>query len=126
MYWAEWKDKYGPVSSFTIAGQTNVILNSAKSINDLLEVRASDTADRPFRWMAILAGTGPNVFTMSCLNPWFKIYRRLLQGGFNSRACKDYRPIIQQEVNNALKCLGTDPKDYKYALHRFVLLVSLD
>ncbi|KAH6908092.1 cytochrome P450 [Coprinopsis sp. MPI-PUGE-AT-0042] len=123
--WAEWKATYGPISSFTTFGHTSVVLNSAKAMADLLESNSVTTSDRPKRWMGVLAGTGANVFTMSSQKPWFKIYRRLLQGGLNSRACKDYRAIIQQETNTALKCLATDPGDFRYALHRASVAVML-
>jgi cytochrome P450 len=96
------------------------VLNSAKAMSDLLESNSAVTSDRPRRWMGVLAGTGANVFTMSSQNPWFKIYRRLMQGGLNPRACKDYRTIMQQETNTALKCLATNPEDFRYALHRCV------
>ncbi len=45
--YAEWKEKYGSVSSFTVMGKTTIVLNSLKAAQDLLDHRSSNFSSRP-------------------------------------------------------------------------------
>lgn len=45
--YAEWKEKYGPVSSFTVLGKTTIVLNSLQAAKDLLDNRSSNFSSRP-------------------------------------------------------------------------------
>ena len=47
LVYAEWKEKYGSVSSFTVMGKTTIVLNSLKAAQDLLDHRSSNFSSRP-------------------------------------------------------------------------------
>lgn len=46
-HWATFKDKYGPISSITVLGQTFVIINDADLSLELLRDRAAINSERP-------------------------------------------------------------------------------
>ncbi|KAG7444663.1 cytochrome P450 [Guyanagaster necrorhizus] len=54
--WAEWRKKYGDISSATVLNQTIVILNSYPLAKELLDGRSAKYSDRPYMSMPILCG----------------------------------------------------------------------
>ncbi|PPQ75850.1 hypothetical protein CVT24_000608 [Panaeolus cyanescens] len=124
--YSDWAKQYGPVFSFGLFNKTTIVLNSAKSVNDLLEHKASIYSDRPVRWMGgELAGRKKTIFFMSSQVPEFKEYRRLLQSGLNPRASKSYRPIQIQEVQVLLRGLLETPQDFVSHIRRNAVAVVL-
>jgi hypothetical protein len=97
-----------------------IVLNSGKVALDILEARSAIYSDRPTNWMAgELAGRKRAIFSMSLVDPRFKISRRLLQTGLNTRASKSYRPIQMQETQTLLQNLANAPEDFATHIRRW-------
>jgi fumagillin biosynthesis cytochrome P450 monooxygenase len=47
-HWLTFKDKYGPLSSITILGQTLIIIQDSKIAHDLLEKNSQKASGRPY------------------------------------------------------------------------------
>lgn len=45
--YAEWARKHGDVCSFSIFGNTTIVLNSLEDVTELLDKRSSNYSDRP-------------------------------------------------------------------------------
>ena len=97
----------------------NIVLNSGKVALDILEARSAIYSDRPTVWMVgEIAGRKRAIFLMQFMDPRFKISRRLLQTGLNTRACKSYRPIQMQETQILLQNLVNSPEDFATHIRR--------
>ncbi|GAT21241.1 cytochrome P450 oxidoreductase OrdA-like [Aspergillus luchuensis] len=55
-HWLKHKDRYGPISSLSIMGQTIIVLNDARLAVELLESRSSIHSSRPQQHFAEMAG----------------------------------------------------------------------
>ena len=65
-----------------------------------------------------IAGRKQVIFLTPFVDPRFKISRRLLQTGLNTRACKSYRPIQTQETQIFLQNLANAPEDFATHIRR--------
>ena len=109
----------GPIIYFRLFYKKIIVLNSGKVALDILEGRSAIYSDRPMNWMAgEIAGRKRSIFFMSFSDPYFKISRRLLQTGLNTRACKSYRPIQMQETQTLLQNLANSPEDFAAHIRR--------
>lgn len=109
----------GPIVYFRMFHKKSIVLNSGKVALDILEARSAIYSDRPVNWMAgELAGRKRAIFQTSLMDPRFKILRRLLQTGLNTRASKSYRPIQTQETQILLQNLVNAPEDFGSHLRR--------
>jgi cytochrome P450 len=96
-----------------------IVLNSGKVALDILEARSGIYSDRPKNWMGgEIAGRKRAIFLTPFMDPRFKISRRLLQTGLNTRASKSYRPIQTQETQTLLQNLADDPEDFATHIRR--------
>lgn len=121
-----WSKTYGPIVYFKTLNSKNIVLNSAKVALDILEARSAFYSDRPTNWMAgEIAGRKRTIFLTSFMDPRFKIMRRLLQTGLNTRASKSYRPIQTQETLILLQNLATTPEDFATHIRRNAVAVIL-
>ncbi|KAJ3495243.1 hypothetical protein NLG97_g3532 [Lecanicillium saksenae] len=55
-HWLKFKDKYGPISSITVLGQTMIILHDKQAAFDILEKTASKSSSRPRFDFAAMCG----------------------------------------------------------------------
>ncbi|GKZ23616.1 hypothetical protein AbraIFM66951_009891 [Aspergillus brasiliensis] len=55
-HWLKHKDRYGPISSLSVMGQTIIVLNDARLAVELLESRSSIHSSRPQQHFAEMAG----------------------------------------------------------------------
>lgn len=110
-----------PVLSWHIFGQRYIALNDFKAVSDLLESRASNYSDRPFRWMTDrLMGRHLAIFNMSPHHPFFKTYRRLLQGSMNPRAVAQYQEIQEEQTRVLVRNLAISPENFINHFRRWV------
>ena len=65
-----------------------------------------------------IAGRKRSIFLTPFTDPRFKISRRLLQTGLNTRASKSYRPIQTQETQTLLQNLANNPEDFATHIRR--------
>ena len=107
---------------FRVFNNRTIVLNSGKVALDLLDSKSAIYSDRPIFWMGgELGGRNKSVFLTSFADPRFKIFRRLLQTGLNSRASKSYRPIQVEETRVLLQNLSTSPEDFMVHIRRYYL-----
>ncbi|TQV91100.1 cytochrome p450 oxidoreductase [Cordyceps javanica] len=55
-HWLKFKDRYGPISSITVLGQTMIILHDKQAALDVLEKAASKSSSRPRYTFATMCG----------------------------------------------------------------------
>jgi len=113
------KSLQGPIVYFRMFHKKTIVLNSGKAALDILEARSGIYSDRPTEWMAgEIAGRKRAIFLTPFMDPRFKILRRLLQTGLNTRASKSYRPIQTQEAQTLLQNLANAPEDFATHIRR--------
>lgn len=113
----------GPVISFRVFNKRIVVLNDYRSVEALLDNRATIYSDRPMSWMYnVICGRGNAIFNISASNPRHKAYRRLLSQGLGTRGTKLAWPILQNEVDTLLDGLSNAPDDWEQHLLRYVIL----
>ncbi|CAE6431728.1 unnamed protein product [Rhizoctonia solani] len=101
------KDLHSDVISFTIMGQTTVVLNSATAANDLLEKRSSIYSDRPNimfitdEWLV----DWRNAVSMCPYGPRHRNYRKMMNKFVSKSAAAVYHPYQEAEVHAFLKRL---------------------
>ncbi|CUA78508.1 O-methylsterigmatocystin oxidoreductase [Rhizoctonia solani] len=101
------KDLDSDVISFTILGQTTVILNSATATNDLLEKRSSIYSDRPSimfitdEWLV----DWRKAVSMCPYGPRHRNYRKMMNKFVSKAAAAVYHPYQEAEVYAFLKRL---------------------
>ncbi|KAJ7030325.1 cytochrome P450 [Mycena alexandri] len=106
--YAVWGVRFGGAAHCSVSGFTN-------RLTILLERRAAIYSGRPVSWMFSHA-----VFNISGLHPRHKIYRRMLQGGLNSQAVKEYWPTLEDEVDILIRGLGETPDQFENHIRRCV------
>ncbi|KAF1976591.1 cytochrome P450 [Bimuria novae-zelandiae CBS 107.79] len=75
-HWLEHKDKYGPISSVTVLGQTMVILNDTKVAFELLRDRSNIYSSRPHQNFSCDLVGWKNAAAMSPYNEYWKSLRK--------------------------------------------------
>ncbi|KAF9057017.1 cytochrome P450, partial [Panaeolus papilionaceus] len=102
-----------PVISFRVFNKRIVVLNDYRSVEALLDNRATIYSDRPMSWMYnVICGRGNAIFNISASNPRHKAYRRLLSQGLGTKGTKLAWPILQNEVDTLLGGLSSAPDDW--------------
>ncbi|GJJ15124.1 hypothetical protein Clacol_009399 [Clathrus columnatus] len=109
----EWSNTYGPMYMYRVFGRKVIILNTFKTINDLLDGRSNLYSDRPRSWMYTeIVGRKFSVFSVSSQSPRHKIYRKLLHSGLNARAINGYYNLMEQEVRTLANNLISSPSNF--------------
>ncbi|KAF9256846.1 cytochrome P450 [Marasmius fiardii PR-910] len=92
----KWAEKYGPILHFRIFTRRFIVLNSAKTVTDLLEARSNIYSDRPILWMYNeLVGRKWAIFNISSLHPWFRKYRTLLRSALYTNGMEERYQELQ-------------------------------
>ncbi|KHN98350.1 Cytochrome P450 [Metarhizium album ARSEF 1941] len=69
-HWLGFKDRYGPISSITVLGQTTIILHGKQEVQDLLENMSTKTSDRPLSTFVRMTGCDRYITFMSYNATW--------------------------------------------------------
>jgi hypothetical protein len=111
-HWLEHKDKYGPISSVNVMGQTMVILHDQNAAKDLLEKSSKKTSGRPHMEFAHnLAGYG-RYATNQGYNDNFRAQRKLMHQQLGTKKLVDqYASVQQAEVAHMLGRVLHDPQN---------------
>lgn len=109
----------GPIVYIRFLNKKIIFLNTIQAATDLLESRSLLYSDRPTSWMATLADRDSSIFRTRFTDPRFKVLRKLLQDGLNSRAARSYRPIQVKETHILLKALADDPSEFRAHVRRY-------
>ncbi|KIJ10316.1 hypothetical protein PAXINDRAFT_172185 [Paxillus involutus ATCC 200175] len=117
---SKWSETFkSPIVFYRIFGRNVVVLNTFQAANDLLEARSNIYSDRPMAWMyKELVNRKMAVFNISSQHPRFKVYRRLLHSGLNSRAVGNYHEILDDERDILIRNLKSKPDDFMAHLRR--------
>ncbi|UKZ55091.1 hypothetical protein TrVGV298_008908 [Trichoderma virens] len=107
-HWLTFKDKYGPISSMTVLGKTQIIIHDKEAIIELLEKSSLNTSSRPHM----------NFMSLCGYDRWPSVMP------YNSRH-RLYRKLIHQQLGtNLLSAQYTDIQDVESK--RFLLRVLMD
>ncbi|KAH9893509.1 cytochrome P450 [Cubamyces lactineus] len=101
--------KYGDVISFSILGQTTIVLSSASAVSDLLDKRSSIYSTRPQTGWIWLSSNLPYD------NEW-RLHRRLISRFFQPSAVGQWHTVQTREAHRLLKSLLADNVDLSYAV----------
>lgn len=113
--------------SFRVYNTRIIVLNSYRSIHDLLDGRASIYSDRPHSSMLHdpnMCNRGKTVFNISAKHPRHRKYRKLLQGGLSSKATKEYESLLMDETKALVEGLAEMPRMVEWLVRRLVLVFS--
>ncbi|KAL6802250.1 cytochrome P450 [Trichoderma sp. SZMC 28012] len=110
LHWLTFKDKYGPISSLTVLGQTAVILHDKDAAIELLDKKESlKTSGRPsFAFLRMCGYT--QLLPLLQYNDEFRLQRKLLHQQIGTkRLASQYTDIQDVEVKRFLLRLLNDP-----------------
>ncbi|KZS88716.1 cytochrome P450 [Sistotremastrum niveocremeum HHB9708] len=117
--YAEWSKIYGPVISFKSHKVNIVVLNSAKSIHNLLDSRSKLYSDRPSSAMNQLVGQDSLQTRISSRNPHFPLYRKMAHEELAWKGMSRHVPVLESQVKSLLKNLMSDPKNFSEHLRSY-------
>ncbi|THU81036.1 cytochrome P450 [Dendrothele bispora CBS 962.96] len=104
------KEYNSDVLHINVLGDHTLVLNSAKTANELLEKRSGLYSDRPRKALLHLSSRWNwNFATMLYSNKW-RAHRRRFHQDFQAKAISFYHPFILQSTSNFLKKLA--PAEY--------------
>ncbi|EIW59364.1 cytochrome P450 [Trametes versicolor FP-101664 SS1] len=108
-------ERYGEIVYLELLGETMVILGSPGAIHDLLDKRASNTADRVETPLIPLAGHDFNLAVMQ-YGPRWRRHRRMLWQQFHPGKVDSYKPVQRDFTRKLLAGLLERPSKVKELL----------
>ncbi|KAK5994113.1 Cytochrome P450 monooxygenase CLM2 [Cladobotryum mycophilum] len=94
-FWMKLNDKYGPISSITVLGQTMVFLHDREAVYELLEKRSLKTSNRPVIEFANYSGFGKLISLLQLDTP-FKQQRKFMHQALGTKSLSAKFADIQQ------------------------------
>ncbi|KAF3391419.1 O-methylsterigmatocystin oxidoreductase [Penicillium rolfsii] len=108
MHWLEYKERYGPISSITVLGQTIVIVNNQRVATRLLTKQAHSS--RPNLVFASQMVGWEHILAMQPYSDRFHAYRRVMKPYLGSEtAVSQYDSLQEVEVHRFLLRVLQDP-----------------
>ncbi|KZT34819.1 cytochrome P450 [Sistotremastrum suecicum HHB10207 ss-3] len=114
--YAEWSKIYGPVFSFRSHRLNIVVLNSAKAVHDLLDIRAKIYSDRPYSAIIELTNQNKPIGRISSQDARFATSRRMAHEELGQKGTLRHLPALERHVKLLLKSLMSDPKHFRQHL----------
>ncbi|EMD36558.1 hypothetical protein CERSUDRAFT_138257 [Gelatoporia subvermispora B] len=111
----EWSKTYGPVVHIKVLGQPIIILNTAKTVFDLLEARSANYSDRKMGVMISLLGLEWDPGFMP-YGPWWRKHRRLMQQHFNPEPTKGYQSLQIKKAHQVIQQLYREPEKFLHTI----------
>ncbi|PYH83308.1 cytochrome P450 [Aspergillus uvarum CBS 121591] len=111
-HWLQFKERYGPISSLTILGQTMVIINDARMAFDLLEKRSNIYSSRPRLTFAgeIVGWNGS--LAMQTYSDQFRAYRKVMHRVLGTKTTTArFNSLQEVEVRRFLMRVLDRPED---------------
>ncbi|KAI0654024.1 cytochrome P450 [Cubamyces menziesii] len=107
--------KYGDVISFSILGQTTIVLNSASAVSDLLDKRSAIYSSRPDPMVDVSRATGWcwSFAGMPSNDDW-RLHRRLFSRFFQPSTVEQWHAVQTREAHRMLEGLLEDHADVSY------------
>ncbi|PYH48073.1 cytochrome P450 [Aspergillus saccharolyticus JOP 1030-1] len=111
-HWLQFKERYGPISSLTILGQTIVILNDVRMAFDLLEKRSNIYSSRPRLTFAGEIVGWNDALGMQTYSHQFRAYRKVMHRVLGSKhTTARFNSLQEMEVRRFLKRMLDRPED---------------
>ncbi|KAM0260067.1 hypothetical protein ACHAQJ_002991 [Trichoderma viride] len=112
-HWLPFKDKYGPVSSVTVLGQTMIILHDKDAVGDLLDKTSLKTSARPQLFFATeLCGFSSFLPAMQ-YHDKFRQHRKFIHQQLGTKALASrFNGIQDIESKRLLLRVMNDPQNY--------------
>ncbi|PYH90324.1 cytochrome P450 [Aspergillus ellipticus CBS 707.79] len=112
LHWLQFKEKYGPISSITVMGQTLVILNDAKPAVGLFERRSAIHSSRPYLTFAgDMVGWAHGLALLPYSNR-FRAYRKNMHRLLGSKvSASRFNSLQEVEVRRFLLRILRNPGD---------------
>ncbi|TFK37580.1 cytochrome P450 [Crucibulum laeve] len=122
---AQWGAEYGDVVHVNVLGQPMIILNSLRSVRDLLDKRGSIYSDRPrFVLLSELMGW-KHASTHTRYGPRFRKHRRFFNSIFNQRDVVNLRPLQDKETLTLLRGMIEEPDHFMDHFRRYAAATIL-
>ncbi|KAF5372131.1 hypothetical protein D9758_005078 [Tetrapyrgos nigripes] len=121
---AKWKKSYGSIVYLNMAGQPMVILNTKKTVEDLLDQRTSKYSARPHFIVANIMTGGFNFVLMSGGERWRKM-RRASDNALGLKHTVNYHSIQRNEAVFMAHSLLGDPDNWRFHVERTSSSVAL-
>ncbi|KAJ3570255.1 hypothetical protein NP233_g4534 [Leucocoprinus birnbaumii] len=116
----------GDLIYIRLLGNPVLVLNSAQSIDDLLNKRGHIYSSRPIRTMIVdLIGWNWSFSTMAYGQRW-KRHRNLFHRHFRQSVPTHYQLLQLKEAQTLLRTLLVDPESFRYLTRRTALAVVLN
>ncbi|KAI0058112.1 cytochrome P450 [Artomyces pyxidatus] len=110
--YAAWAQKCGPLVYLRVFTHHMIVLNTASSATELLDMRSATYSDRPYSTMKYeIASRALSVFTITSSHPRFRRYRRILHTGLSQAATQSYNALLEDEVRTLARGLRDSPSD---------------
>ncbi|KAF8181347.1 cytochrome P450 [Mycena galopus ATCC 62051] len=113
----EWRNLYGPLLYFNVAGQNFVVLGSHRVAADLLDRRAQIYSDRPRNFVTGLL-TGNLAFVFMQHNDLWRRMRRWSHEALNKQMTKNYHQYQENEAVLIVHQFMETPHDFDNHLRR--------
>ncbi|KAL7914398.1 cytochrome P450 [Trichoderma velutinum] len=112
LHWLTFKDKYGPISSLTVLGQTVVLLHDKDDVIELLEKKTSlKTSGRPSFLFSKMCGYG-RYLPLLQYDDKLRLYRKIVHQQFGTKHLASQHTDIQDvEVKRFLLRVLNKPDD---------------
>lgn len=125
LHWLTFKDKYGPLSSVTVLGQTVVLIHDERMVSDLLEKNSLKTSGRPAQIFVELCAL-TEFITLKAYTESFRQHRKLLHQQLGTKAIASrFNDVQDVESRRLLLRVLKDPEDLLKKFKLFVRLIKL-
>ncbi|KAF8879274.1 cytochrome P450 [Infundibulicybe gibba] len=108
----EWAKKYGDLMHVDVMGQPMIILNSLKTVTDILEKRSAIYSSRPRMPMLIELMDWTIAFAFTPYGADWRLRRKMFHTHYNSGVVKKYQPIQEKATSRFLMKLLESPKGF--------------
>lgn len=109
-HWLEFKNKYGPISSITVLGQTMIILHDKQAAIDILEKAASKSSGRPYFTFAALCGFHKFLAPKQYSSSWRQHRKMIHQQIGTEKAASQFNNIQDVESRRLLLRILKNPQ----------------
>ncbi|KAF5372074.1 hypothetical protein D9758_005051 [Tetrapyrgos nigripes] len=121
---AEWKRIHGPIVYLNMAGQPMVILNTKKTVEDLLVKRTTNYSGRP-HFIIPNAMTGGHHVVLMSGGERFRKMRRASDLALGLKNTVNYHPIQRNEAVFSAHSLLSDPDNWRSHVERTSSSIAL-
>jgi cytochrome P450 len=95
-HWRSMTDKYGPITSINLFGQTTIFIADKEAAQEILEKKCSKSSSRPAFRFSIYSGFG-GIVSMHQYDRRFKFHRKLMHKGFGTKRLVSRHAGIQEQ-----------------------------